>query len=472
MKKALFTLLTLLAYQFSIANNVAVSNIGITGQNTTAHYSMIHFDVTWDNSWRTSTNESNYDGAWVFVKFRKKNAFNWQHCTINYATGGAAAASGHTQPTGSTLQTSADGKGIWIYRDANGSGTVNFTGASLRWNYGVDGVADNDSVEVRLFAVEMVYIPQGAFILGSNGTENNHFRRGDKDTCFNVTSENSITVGTTATQLSSHPATTSLATGTIAASFPKGFAAFWSMKYEVSQQQYCDFLNTIDAAKATARNPSASIYTGTHPNFITATPEIVAGSLSNEDVMSLLDWSGMRPMTEFEFEKACRGANMAPTPNEYPWGTTAYSPIATPTDQGLSTETWATGNCNYANNTLMRCGALATGTSNRSQSGATFYGIMEMGGNVYEMTVNANSSGRTYTGLHGDGNLDNTGSYDVTNWPTTATAFGLRGNSTTSVYPSYNNPNYLSISDRNFYASGGLTNRGATYGGRGVRTAE
>ena len=125
MKKALFTLLTLLAYQFSIANNVAVSNIGITGQNTTAHYSMIHFDVTWDNSWRTSTNESNYDGAWVFVKFRKKNAFNWQHCTINYATGGAAAASGHTQPTGSTLQTSADGKGIWIYRDANGSGTVN-----------------------------------------------------------------------------------------------------------------------------------------------------------------------------------------------------------------------------------------------------------------------------------------------------------------------------------------------------------
>lgn len=472
MKKTLFTLLSLLAYHFSIANNITVANIGINGQNTSTHFSLINFDVTWENSWRTSTNESNYDGAWIFVKFRKKNTFNWQHATINYGTGGTAAASGHTQPTGSTLQTGADGKGVWIYRDADGNGTVNFTGAKLRWNYGADGVADNDSVEVRVFAVEMVYVPQGAYFLGSNGAETNHLRRGDKDTCFQVISEAAITVGTTATQLSSHPATTSLATGTISASYPKGYAAFWCMKYEVSQQQYCDFLNTIDAAKATNRNPSTTTYSGTHPNLIAANPERAAGTLSNQDIMSLLDWSGLRPMSEFEYEKACRGANVAPIPNEYPWGTTAFVSITTPTDQGLSTETWAAGNCNYATNILMRCGALATGTSDRSQSGATFYGIMEMAGNVYDMTVNANSSGRSFTAVNGDGNLDNTGSYDVLNWPTTAAAFGYRGSSATYVYPSYNSPDYMRISDRTLYAAGGLSSRSSTEGGRGVRTAE
>lgn len=471
MKKVIITLIALLGIHVAKANNIALSNTGITGQNTASHFSLVNFDVTWENSWRTSTNESNYDGAWVFVKFRKKNTYAWQHATINYATGGAAAACGHTQPTGSTLQTSSDGKGIWIYRNANGSGTVNFTGAQLRWNYGADGVADNDSVEIHVYAVEMVYVPQGAYVLGSNGTENNHFRRGDKDTCFAVTSENAITVGTSSTHLYSS-VTSSLATGNIAATYPKGYNAFWCMKYEVSQQQYADFLNNIDAAQATLRNPSAAIYTGTHPNLITATPTVVAGSLSNEDLMSLLDWSALRPMSEMEYEKACRGANVAPVSNEYAWGTTAYTGINTPTDQGMSTETWATGNVNIATNALMRCGALATGTSSRSQSGATYYGIMEMAGNAFEFVVNANTSGRTFTATNGNGSLSSTGSYDASNWPTSSSACGFRGNGAVSVYPSYTTPDYLRISDRYWYASGGLTGRGGDYGGRGVRSAE
>lgn len=469
MKRLLLTATACLALgTATIANNIQVSNASVNGQNTTLDYSMINFNVSWENSWRTSTNESNYDGAWVFVKFRKKNAFAWQHATINYGTGGTATLSGHTEPTGSTIKTPADGKGVWIYRNANGSGNVNFTGAQLRWNYGVDGVADNDSVEIRVFAVEMVYIPQGNFVLGSGGTETNRFRRGDKDTCFAVTSEGTITVGITAANLSSSNSA-SLGTGTIPAAFPKGYNAFWVMKYEISQQQYADFLNSIDNASATTRNPSGAIYTGTHPNIVPTQPEQGAGSLSVVDVMALLDWSAIRPMTEFEYEKACRGANQTPIPNEYPWGNTTLVNVATPTDQGLSTETWATGNCNFSNFSPMRCGAVATATSNRQQSGATFYGVMEMAGNLAELIVNATTAGRTYTGAHGNGNLDNTASHDVINWPNLSSQIGMRG----AAYITGNFYSHqLMTSDRTGYITTTYGSRVAEYGGRGVRTAE
>ncbi len=105
------------------ANNVQVSSPSISGQNTSSHYSMVNFDVSWENSWRTSSNESNYDAVWLIVKFRKANSGLWQHATLNYASPGTAAACGHTQPSGSVLSTSSDGKGAFLYRSADGTGT-------------------------------------------------------------------------------------------------------------------------------------------------------------------------------------------------------------------------------------------------------------------------------------------------------------------------------------------------------------
>jgi hypothetical protein len=57
------------------ANNIAVSNASIVGQNTTAgvnnasNYSMVKFDLSWENSWRTSTGPSNWDAALLLVKY-------------------------------------------------------------------------------------------------------------------------------------------------------------------------------------------------------------------------------------------------------------------------------------------------------------------------------------------------------------------------------------------------------------------
>jgi hypothetical protein len=155
----------------SYANNVQTANIVLNAQNTALNYSMVNFDISWDNSWRTSNNESNHDGCWVFVKFRKHGTSVWQHGTIN--------STGHVSPIGSSIETPTDGKGVFIYRSANGIGNVNFTGAKLQWNYGVDGIADNDSVEIKVCAIEMVYIPEGAYYLGTGAGEFNSFYKYD-----------------------------------------------------------------------------------------------------------------------------------------------------------------------------------------------------------------------------------------------------------------------------------------------------
>lgn len=93
MKKIFSILLVVLASTFFLqANNVVTSAISLTGQNAALNFSMINYDISWENSWRTSTNESNYDGVWLFVKFRKNNTSLWKHATINYVAPGTAAA--------------------------------------------------------------------------------------------------------------------------------------------------------------------------------------------------------------------------------------------------------------------------------------------------------------------------------------------------------------------------------------------
>ena len=65
----------LLSSQVS-ANNIAVSNVQLVNKNTSAgpnsieNFAMVQFNLSWENSWRTSTGPSNWDAAWVFVKYR------------------------------------------------------------------------------------------------------------------------------------------------------------------------------------------------------------------------------------------------------------------------------------------------------------------------------------------------------------------------------------------------------------------
>ena len=142
------------------ANNLVISNVSLTGQNTAEDYCYIRFDISWENSWRTSSAPNNWDAAWIFAKYRIGSS-TWNHVMLN--------TTGNVAPEGSTLEVPADEVGAFFYRSADGSGTFSKTGVKLRWNYGEQGIDDDDVVDIKVFGLEMVFVPQGAFWVGSPG---------------------------------------------------------------------------------------------------------------------------------------------------------------------------------------------------------------------------------------------------------------------------------------------------------------
>jgi formylglycine-generating enzyme required for sulfatase activity len=339
---------------------------------------------------------------------------------------------------------------------------------------------DNDSVEINIYAIEMVNIPQGAYTLGSGGSLWNEFviygTAAATINPYQITSNAAIQVGPTLNNLYYNSTGSGFPNyfpgggdllGPIPANFPKGFTSFWIMKYEASQQQYVDFLNNLDLAKATTRNNAVA--TGSHPAFIAPFPERAMGYLSNDDLCAYADWSGMRPFTEMEYEKACRGANNTPIVGEYPWGNTTITNIGVISYDGLDNETANTGNCNYSGSVPRRCGIFATALSDRQQSGASYYGVMELSGNLWEQTVCLGTpAGRAISSaIHGNGVLDATGNTDVPTWVTYTS-----GGNISFKGGAFNSANLIYMNVSNRYSTLGGSSRNLSYGMRLARSAE
>ena len=473
-------------------NEISVSNVSLCGQNIANHYTMVKFDIQWENSWRTSSAPNNWDAAWVFVKYRIDSSA-WQHAWLNNT--------GHNNPAGSTLTiglldpslpfnpSTNPGMGVFIYRSTDGSGTFSLSSVQLRWNYGANGLSDNAVVDIRVYAIEHVYVPQGSFYAGSGGTETSAFYKYPTTiNPYQITSENEITVGTGIDNLYYSPSTYGGdRQGPIPSAFPKGYNAFYCMKYEVCQQGYVDFLNSLSTNQASVRhhNIGASFRYGITVNngvFSTANPFVACNYLNWADITAYFDWSGLRPLTELEFEKACRGTQ-TPVANEFAWGTTEVANAQyTLSNGGASNEnivtnySTVTGNAAYYSTTPyngsingpVRVGIFAgnNGNTGRVTAGATYYGIMEMSGNLLEHFITVgNPPGRTFTGKHGDGLLDNSGNANVTGWPGSSSyGAGFRGGYW--YYYAW----YLRVSERSG-AAGTDANRYDSDGGRGGRTA-
>jgi formylglycine-generating enzyme required for sulfatase activity len=251
------------------------------------------------------------------------------------------------------------------------------------------------------------------------------------------------------------------------------------MKYEVTQQQYVDFLNTLTQTQADARkytldplDPLARRYaiTGsTVGSYATTNPYVACNYLSWADDAAYADWSGLRPMTELEFEKACRGPQTAVV-NEYAWGTatvvfSAYTlSAAGASNEGIATNYSTTeGNAvhDFTAGTILgpvRVGIFAAHgmISGRVSAGASYWGIMELSGNLWERPVTiANAAGRLFTGTHGDGLLTTSGAADAATWPgADADGAGWSGGSwfgtTSDLRVSDRTFALFSYSDRNF----------------------
>jgi hypothetical protein len=193
--------------------------------------------------------------------------------------------------------------------------------------------------------------------------------------------------------------------------------------------------------------------------------------MSTADLLGYLDWSGLRPMSELEYEKACRGT-AAPVANEYAWGMSSANGISTGslTNPGAANEGIATGYSasvgNYSvGGVARRVGIYAAHPSNsgRVTAGASFYGIMELSGSVCDPAVQArDSNGRVHTGLQGNGALAANGNTDVGIW--SPNNLPWRGGF-------YGNGSQVSYGGACSAFGPCTTSRDQNTGGRGVRTA-
>ncbi|MEM9528314.1 MAG: hypothetical protein AAGA31_17000, partial [Bacteroidota bacterium] len=231
--------------QVIFANNVAITNLRTGGQEIITGDISILFDLSWENSWNVTDGPANFDAVWVFGKYRV-NGSPWRHMP-----------SADLVDNSSILNTENYTEGAIVYRENPGTGNNDFTDISFVFNYRAEGIDDNADLEVQLFAVEMVLVPTGAFSLGNGpqGGQGAFIRNPASGSSppyltYPITAEVAINVGPQPFSFNYLSGGDQL--GPIPADFPKGHAGFYCMKYEVSQQQWVDFFNTLTPVQQNA----------------------------------------------------------------------------------------------------------------------------------------------------------------------------------------------------------------------------
>ncbi len=506
------------------ANDIRITNLTFHGLDTAESNVLIRFDLEWKNSWRTSSAPNNWDAAWVFVKVRPVGG-TWRHARLHGdaghspGTGTPSTISTGLLTPGSSFDAATNwGVGVFIYRSTDGTGTFTNTGVQLRWDYGWNGLTCDDIAEVKVFGVEMVHVPDGDFYVGGGGGETGRFRRGGSPTNlpFLVTTEGAIPMADNTTSLwgvgPMNNWTTVGPVGTLPGAFPKGHRAYYSMKHHVSQQAYVNFLNTLTYAQQgmrTASAPNSASGTGALsatnagrngidiriPGVPPTIPAVYACNLTNDgvfdavndgqdivhnyftwaDLAAYLDWSGLRPMTELEYEKSANGP-LLPVNNAYAWGNgTVTNSTTVINDANTSVETANPANARIVSQISAgprRVGVFAKpGNVVRANAGAGYYGILDLSGSAWERVINV-ATGRFYTGVHGDGALTASGIHNVANWPTPnngdiPVGTGIRGGHWGgSLTDSRTADRGAAVLFQSFD-----TQRWEALGGRGVRTA-
>jgi len=483
-------LMALTASPTALANNLSVSNVTIASRSASADTATVQFDISWSNSWR---NQSNWDAAWVFMKFSTDAGVTWAHATLKTA---GTDPSGFSNGSGTSVTTvvPSDKLGGFVYRSAVGSGSLSTTGVRFVWDYAADGVADTASAIVRMFGVEMVYIPTESFYLGDgNATTEAAFALHVADnTAFQVTTASvaSVTVDANANDDIDTSSISVDGDGGITgnASYPTGYIAFYVMKYEVTEGQWIGFFNTLtdtqkatrDITAASGKNADTVVTRNTiawsSGDATTTNTDRACSFLSWMDGAAFADWSALRPFTELEYEKILRGPLTANV-GEYAWGNAAtITSLASISGSEDGTEVSGTSgaNANYNSGIAgpVRAGIFATSSTTRTTAGAGYYGTMEFSGNLFERVVSVgNSTGRGFTGTNGNGALSANGHATNSDWPghsagevSGATGSGTRGGGYSSAAA------ILKISDRTTSATTDTT-RTATFGFRAARTA-
>lgn len=433
-------------------------------------------NVSWENGWN---NERNNDAVWLFFKLlRGENGY--RHAKVN-AEGHLINTLDPAQEVNIGYTVPADGTGIFIYPQSAFRGNINLS---------VKIVLDTESARNRntrnalfkAYAIEMVRIPEGGFFLGDRDTsalKRGSFYRsdanGDYDGLYELRAE--------AQEVKIAPEEGSLyyqaprgyegdQKGTIPAAFPKGVEEFYIMKYEPTQGQYVDFLNSLSEQQSHNRanfggknyyreRGSIEIKNGV---YNAGYPNATCNFMSWDDAMAYADWAGLSPMTEFEFTKASRGTERPEDGWDFPWGSNSKL--------GIQRSISKNGELIMLNN--WEESRLTDET--KEVFAGSYYWVMDMAGSLWERVITVgDEKGRKFEGTHGDGYLSDYGFATNEDWPKgieETGGFGFRGGGFYTFGRYYHDFNpYSPISFRPYGGWSGGSRKNA-YGARFVKRVE
>lgn len=468
------------------ANNVSITEaVKVVG--VVSGVATIEVDLHWENSWRDNYN---WDGVWIFLKHKRGNG-DWKpvyfqdveqmtdndYRVMNAKTGGSIP-------------------GVFVYPGKKGENAEVSTKLTLKWECGGEySRQDFEDGKVFLYpqAIEMVYVPSGSFYAGD----------GKSTLCFSDGEGNPVLVEDEG-PLTLYQRTEEGAVGGkmfAGAQYPKGYQGFYIMKYEVSQGQYVAFLNKLtrsqqeellgvsflsglaegsyvfgSAAGPADRNGIVLKSAKEDRPYVFAHnlngndvfgeegdgQSIACNYLSVKDLLAYAAWAGLRPMSELEYERACRPFPVEnPLPGEYAWNSTSGVAAVSSVSRPGTKEEAANGNTNVnvANHLSapgpVRCGIFARPVVSQEQAGSTYWGVMEMSGNVGEMVANLKNAAF-------DREVNGKGVFATSLWSGEAVHYGVRGGNFAEA------ESLLRISDRS-QAMGkimSVTERSRTYGFR------
>jgi len=480
------------------SNNVRLNGTVKVTDVTSAGLATLELDLEWDNSWRDNFN---WDAVWIFLKYKPASGA-WAPVYLQET--GNEASPGYQVMNGKN--SNGNVVGVYVFLDGIDTKQHASTKVTLKWQCGYTKASfDENQVFLLAQGIEMVYIPFGAYYLGDGKSANTLGTADGKP--FTVIGEEAITLYQRVSD-----STVNMAVSNLNANYPKGDHGFYVMKYETSQEQYVTFLNTLTKAQQeellgasflSALSPGRYIFGDTvRPSYrngivlsakLEGQPYVFDNDLNGNGVygedgdgqcvacnyMSLHDasayasWAGLRPMSELEYEGACRAPfPQTPKAGEFVWNDNTSVSLVKVTGlnaPGKETEVANNTSCNVNsgsgltgnNQGPVRCGLFARSTSTQLTAGATFWGVMEMGGNVQEIVANVTNTslGRT---------LNGSGYYDNGYWGSTPGQFGVRGGSFAGA------DSLLRTSDRSkiysYFSSWG--SRDSTVGFRLVRTLD
>ena len=454
------------------SSNILVDNVRVVNRDGIADnpFSVI-FDISWENAWH---NDKNHDAAWVFIKFGTQYD---NHARLSQ-TGHRILQNRETSCPAPQIDVDRNGVGFMLYPSDTYRGSIN-----LKLQVVLDTVDQELSYSrlngLSVHALEMVYIPQGSFTIGSpdiaaikRASVYKSNAKGEPNGLIAINSEASIKIAPeegTMYYWSEEPLYNGDQNGPIPDDFPKGYDPFYIMKYELNQGQYAAFLNTLPGGWTYTRSPigGKTYYKNRggirleDGKYVADSPQRPMNYVSFTDGLAFTDWAGLRPITELEYEKAARGPG-DPIDAEFVWGTNSYDNI----ERYVNQKSELVLSNGYDESLLT--------DENRDVFGASYYWVMDLSGSVWEKVITfGNPIGRSFKGSHGDGNLD-FGHATNEDWPKSddeVGGFGYRGGGYYQVGTVYSDFNPHSPIGYRYYGAWSGGPRSIAYGYRAGRSA-